>query len=167
MPVSSVKCNLPCHSWIPALCVCVCVVLLKENEGDRIFRLAWKMLFTGSTWEIAQGTAKIRSTCRGPAPPLLRPFSPLVKVLLLLPAFSCIFQAEWHGLLLVTYQVGVVDYEVYLMGWCKADLPSQSPKSLWRDASVPLVFMAGVQDELGLRSPKSTNQNSIFGNDIL
>lgn len=50
-----------------------------------------------------------------PPSPLLRPFSPLDKVLSLPPALSCILQAERHGLLLVTYQAGDDDYELDLM----------------------------------------------------
>lgn len=68
---------------------------------------------------------------------------------------------------MVTYQVEAVDYEVYLMGRCKADLPCQSSKSFWRHASVPPVSMLRRQDELGLQSPKSTNQDFVSGKDDL
>lgn len=63
--------------------------------------------------------AKVVQTSAAPAceppSPLLRPFSPLDKVLLLPPSLSCILQAERHGLLLVTYQAGDDDYELDLM----------------------------------------------------
>ncbi len=96
------------------------------------------MLFRNSTWEIAQGAAHIGSPCM--TPPLLGLLSPLHEVLLLLPAFSCTLQAQWHWLLLVTYLVKVTDYDVCLMGWWRADLPFQSSRSLWQNGKMAKCF---------------------------